>query len=177
MAAKTIKRLPKILKINWVDTRNIKISVLFSTGEDRIIDFAHIFNAVWKITSNDPEYILTIPAEFNKVGLANNTLSWENVLLYLTGTDGKRKKVAFEVGADLLYELSESDEKLIIPIGSLLKKARLAAKLSQNTVAMLSGTSRTYITRLENGKQDVELMTLKKIVEAGLNKHLTISID
>ena len=44
-------------------------------------------------------------------------------------------------------------------------------------MAELSGTSRTYITRLENDKQDIEIMTLKKIVEAGLNRHLSISID
>ena len=43
-------------------------------------------------------------------------------------------------------------------------------------MAERSGTSRTYITRLENDKQDVEMMTLKKIVEAGLNKRLSIAI-
>lgn len=81
------------------------------------------------------------------------------------------------LGADTLYNLSETDEQLSIPIGSLLKNARLSASLSQNDVALLSGTSRTYITRLENGRQDIEMMTLKKIVEAGLNKHLSISIE
>ena len=43
-------------------------------------------------------------------------------------------------------------------------------------MAERSGTSRTYITRLENDKQDVEMMTLKKIVEAGSNKRLSIAI-
>jgi transcriptional regulator with XRE-family HTH domain len=51
------------------------------------------------------------------------------------------------------------------------------SKLSQEKVAELSGISRTYITKLENGKQDVEVRTLKKIVEAGLDKHLTILIE
>jgi len=53
----------------------------------------------------------------------------------------------------------------------------MAAKLSQAEVAELSGTSRTYITKLENDGSDVELMTLKKIVEAGLNKRLKILIQ
>jgi len=76
-----------------------------------------------------------------------------------------------------LYDLSEVDERLTISIGSLFRKVRIAANLSQEKVAELSGTSRTYISKLENDGSDVEIMTLKKIVEAGLNRHLSISID
>ena len=177
MKEKTQKRLPKILKINRIDKKRLTISVLFSDGTDRIIDFDKVFKKDWKVTKSDPEHILLDPSEFVKVSVVNHTLSWGNVDIYITGLDGKKKKVPYEVGADTLYELSVVDEKLIVPIGSLLRKARLAAKLSQNDVAELSGTSRTYITRLESGKQDIEVMTLKKIVEAGLNKHLTISIE
>jgi len=177
MKDKIQKRLPKILKINSIDKKRLKISVLFGNGEDRVIDFDRVFKKDWKVVKGDPECVLFDPAEFAKVGLANHTLSWGNVDLFITGLDGKKKKVPYEVGADTLYELSEADEKLSVPIGSLLRRARLAAKLSQNEVAELSGTSRTYITRLESGKQDVEVMTLKKIVEAGLNKHLMISIE
>ncbi len=177
MRNKTNKRLPKILKINNIDKKNLKISVLFSNGEDRILDFARIFKKEWKVTKGDHEYKLVNPTEFAKVKIANYTLSWDNADVYITGSDGNKKKVPYEVGADTLYELSEVDEKNDFSIGSLFKKARLAAKLSQDKVAELSGTSRTYITRLENDGSDVEIMTLKKIVEAGLNKHLLISID
>jgi DNA-binding XRE family transcriptional regulator len=170
------KRLPKILKINRIDKKNLKISVLFSNGEDRILDFVKIFKKEWKVTKADPEYKLLEPDELAKVKIANYTLSWNNVDVFITGLDKKKMKVAFEVGADTLYDLSEEDEKLKISVGAILKKARLAAKISQEELAKLSGTSRTYITKLENDKQDVEIMTLKKIVEAGLNKHLKISI-
>ena len=176
MENKAHKRLPKILKINSINKKQLKISVLFSNGEDRILDFNKIFKSDWKVTKSDPEYKLMNPAEFEKVKIANHTLSWDNADLFITGFDGKKKKVPYEVGADTLFELSEVDEKLNISIGSLFRKARLAAKLSQEKVAELSGTSRTYITKLENDGSDVEIMTLKKIVEAGLNKHLTISI-
>jgi predicted transcriptional regulator len=116
------------------------------------------------------------PGELEKVKVVNYTLSWENVEVFITSINKQKEKVAFEVGADTLYHLSEEDEELKMSIGATLKKARLAAKLSQEEVAILSGTSRTYITKLENDKQDVEIMTLKKIVEAGLNRHLKISI-
>ena len=177
METKTSKRLPKILKINRIDKKKLIISVLFSDGEDRILDFNKIFKEDWKVVKSDPEYKLFNPNEFAKVKIVNHTLSWDNVDLFITGANGKKVKVSFEVGADTLYDLSIADEKLTLSIGSLFRKARIAAKLSQEQVAELSGTSRTYITKLENNSHDVEIKTLKKIVEAGLNKHLNISID
>lgn len=177
MEHKTHKRLPKILKINRIDKKNLKLSVLFSNGEDRLLDFKRVFKKEWKIAKDDLEYKLLNSNEFARVKIKNHTLSWDNVDVYITGPDNKKVKVPYEVGADTLYALSEVDEKLTISIGALFRKARLAAKKSQEEVARLSGTSRTYITRLENDKQDVEIMTFKKIVEAGLNRHLKISID
>lgn len=171
------KRLPKILKINSVDEKNLMISVLFSTGEDRVLNFGRILTESWKVREEDVEYQLLDPSIFAKVEVVNHTLSWDSVELYMSGLDGEKKSVPYEVGADTLYSLSKEDRSLSFSIGTLLREARLAAKLSQEEVALLSGTSRTYITRLENDKQDIELMTLKKIVEAGLNKHLSISIE
>jgi DNA-binding XRE family transcriptional regulator len=177
MEHKTQKRLPKILKINRIKKNKLKLSVLFSNGEDRILDFEKIFKKDWKITKADPEYKLLTPSEFAKVKVLNHTLSWDNVDLFITGAKGKKVRVPFDVGADTLYDLSEADEKLTVSIGSMFKSARLASNLSQEKVAALAGTSRTYITRLENDGSDLEIMTLKKIVEAGLNKHLSISIE
>ena len=170
------KRLPKILKINRIEKSKLRISVLFSDGSNRVLDFDKILNKVWKVKKSDPEYVLLNPKEFAKVKIEGYTLSWDNVDVYVTWFDKKKVKVPFEVGADVLYELSEVDDALTLSIGTLVKKARIAAKLSQETVAALSGTSRTYITKLESNKGDIELMTLKKIVEAGLGKSLNISI-
>ncbi len=176
MENKTHKRLNKILRINRIDKKKLCVSILFSNGEDRILDFENILKKEWKVTKADPEYKLLNPVEFAKVKLERHTLSWSNIEFNIKGLDGKKTKAPFEVDADTLFELSELDPQLTISIGSILWKARLAAKLTQHEVAVLSGTSRTYITRLESDKQEIEIMTLKKIVEAGLNKHLTISI-
>ena len=174
---KSHKRLPKILRINRIDKDRLVVSVLFSTGEDRILNFNNIFKNIWKINKDDPEYKLLNPNEFAKVKIEKHTLIWNNVILVITDFDNNSKKISFDIGADTLYELSEIDSKLNISIGTLFRRARLAAKKSQEEVAELSGTSRTYITKLENDKQDIEVMTLKKIVEAGLNKQLNISIE
>lgn len=178
METKKKKRLPKILKINRIDKKRLCISVLFSNGEDRLLDFSRIFKEVWKITKKDFEYPLLDPNEFAKVKLANHTLSWNNIEIAIIGfnSNNKKTKVPYSIGADTLYPLSEIDKKLNISIGSMFRKARLAAHKSQEEVAKRSGTSRTYITRLENDKQDVEIRTFKKLVEAGLDKQLRISI-
>src|SRR6187431_2520099 len=115
------KRMPKILKINRIEKKTLKISVLFSNGEDRLLDFNRILKKEWKSTKADPEYVLLNPDHFVKAKVVNHTLSWDNVALYITGLDMKKIKVPFEVGADTLYDLSTEDEKLKISIGSLFK--------------------------------------------------------
>jgi DNA-binding XRE family transcriptional regulator len=163
------KRIPKILKINNINKKDLKISVLFSNGEDRIIDFWKIFNDKWKIKKNDVEYKLLSPIEFAKVTVINHSLC-------ITGKNNLKRQVPYQIGADTLFELSDLDSSMSFSIGEMFRKARLKAKKSQVEVAESAGTSRTYITRLENNQQDVEIMTLKKLIEAGLNKHLRISI-
>lgn len=172
------KRLPRILKINRIEKENLLISVLFSNGENRILDFKRILKKDWKVKKSDPDYVLYKPDIFENVVVGEfHGLSWAGVKLSMNDfVTGEEKQVPFDVGADTLYDLSQPDEFLNFSIGAMVKKARLAAKLSQEEVAKLSGTSRTYITRLENDKQDIELMTLKRIVEAGLNRRLQISI-
>jgi len=44
-------------------------------------------------------------------------------------------------------------------------------------LAEKSRTPRFYISRLENNKTDIELSTFRKIVEAGLGKHLKLVIE
>ena len=61
--------------------------------------------------------------------------------------------------------------------GSLIRRARKKAGLTQEQLAERSGTSRFYISRIENNKTDVELSTFRKIVEAGLGKHLKLVIE
>ena len=61
-------------------------------------------------------------------------------------------------------------------IGALLKDERLQAKLTQEQLANKIGAKKSYISRVENGKTDIQLSTLYKIFEVGLSKQITISI-
>ncbi len=58
----------------------------------------------------------------------------------------------------------------------MIREARLKSGLTQQDLAVKSGTTRTYISRIENDRSDLELATLRKIIETGLGKRLDILI-
>jgi HTH-type transcriptional regulator/antitoxin HipB len=61
-------------------------------------------------------------------------------------------------------------------ISEMLKDARQKAKLTQEQLAEKVGTKKSYISRLENGKCDIQLSTLYKIFEDGLGKRISLLI-
>lgn len=167
-------KIPRILKINWI--KGLSISVVFNNGESRIIDFRNFLKKI-KMNKDAPAFILFDPNEFAKVKLEGNTLSWENVEQYITQKNGDKIKVPYEIGADVLFKNSQSEKSdFSLKIGQMIKKARLKSGLTQEDLAAKSGTSRSYISRIENERSDLELNTLKKIIETGLGKKLDISI-
>ena len=167
-------KIPRILKINWVD--GLSISVIFNNGESRIIDFKKVLSKAG-IDKNSSVSILLDPEEFKKVEIKNNTLSWSNVEQFITLRDGQKKRVPFEIGADILLKFSEPEKtEMAIRIGQQIRKARLKSGLTQQELALMSGTSRTYISRIENDRSDIELATLRKIIETGLGKQMQIVI-
>jgi len=61
-------------------------------------------------------------------------------------------------------------------ISESLKAARREAKLTQEQLAEKAGTKKSYISRLENGNCDIQLSTLYRIFEDGLDKKISIII-
>lgn len=62
-------------------------------------------------------------------------------------------------------------------ISETLKEARREAKMTQEQLATKVGTKKSYISRLENGKCDIQLSTLYKIFEFGLGKKINLVIE
>lgn len=167
-------KFPRILKINRID--GLKISVVFNNGESRVIDFNKVLKSAG-VNDNSPEYILFNKEEFSRVEIQGYTLSWLNVEQYITSKNGEKVQVPYEIGPDVLYEYSEPEiSDITIKIGQILKTARIESGLTQEALAQKSGTTRTYISRIENDRSDLEIATLKKIVEIGLGRQLDISI-
>ena len=61
-------------------------------------------------------------------------------------------------------------------LGVLLKEARQKSKMTQQELAEKSGTKKSYISRIESGKSEIQLSTLIRIIKLGLGKDLKISI-
>lgn len=62
-------------------------------------------------------------------------------------------------------------------IGVMLQEARLKKGLTQQELADKVGTSKSYISKIENNIKEARLSTLKKIVELGFGGHVELSIN
>lgn len=61
-------------------------------------------------------------------------------------------------------------------ISEMLKEGRKAAGITQEQLAGKIGTKKSYISRIENGKADIQLSTLFKIFETGLGRKIRLTI-
>ncbi len=61
-------------------------------------------------------------------------------------------------------------------LGTLLHEARLKKGMTQAELAKKVGTTKSYISKIENNVKEVRLSTLQKIVQLGLGGHLDLSI-
>ena len=62
-------------------------------------------------------------------------------------------------------------------VGELIKAERKKRNMTQTELAERSGTKRTYISRIENGRSDILLNTLHKIIETGLGKKTNVTLE
>jgi len=167
-------KMPRILKINWI--KDLSISVVFNNGESRIVDFRKLLREIG-IDKDSPASILFNEGEFAKAELLNNSVIWINVEHFINLKNNKMLKVPFEIGADVLLKYSYPEKSdTMIKIGKLVRDARLNSGMSQHALALASGTSKTYISKIELDRLDVQLATLKKIIEIGLGKRLEITV-
>lgn len=61
-------------------------------------------------------------------------------------------------------------------LGVLIQQARQEKGLTQEQLAELAGTNKSYISKLEKDLKDVRFSTLQRIIKDGLGGQLQISI-
>ncbi len=61
-------------------------------------------------------------------------------------------------------------------LGVLIQQARQKKGLTQEQLAELAGTNKSYISKLERNLKDIRFSTLQRIINEGLGGHLEISI-
>jgi HTH-type transcriptional regulator/antitoxin HipB len=62
-------------------------------------------------------------------------------------------------------------------LGVLLQELRKEKGLTQEELAEKCGTTKTYISRIENDASDIRLSTLMRIIQEGLGGQLKLSVD
>ena len=91
-----------------------------------------------------------------------NAKNFDELLDIKYGKIGTEKRDVFEEKAQYFV------------ISEILKEARKEAKMTQEQLAEKIGTKKSYISRLENGKCDIQLSTLYRIFQFGLGKRVNL---
>jgi transcriptional regulator with XRE-family HTH domain len=58
----------------------------------------------------------------------------------------------------------------------MLQQARLEKGMTQEELAVKVGTTKSYISKIENNLKEVRISTLQKIIELGLGGQLELAI-
>ncbi len=81
------------------------------------------------------------------------------------GKVGSKKRTEFEIKAKAFA------------IGEIVKEERHLAKITQEELAKRIGAKKSFISRIENGRSDIQLSTLYRLIELGLGKKVSLTID
>lgn len=81
------------------------------------------------------------------------------------GKKGTEKRDKFEEGFEAFK------------LGVMIQELRKEKGLTQEQLAEKCGTTKTYISRIENNASDIRLSTLMRIVREGLGGSLRLSVD
>ncbi len=106
---------------------------------------------------------MNMTTEEKNNAILNSGDDYEEILDIQYGKKGTPGRDAFDRDAEAFI------------LAERLKQERLNAGLTQEQLAAKIGTKKSYISRIENGKTDVQLSTLFKIFQ-GLGKRVSITI-
>ena len=81
------------------------------------------------------------------------------------GKRGTKKREEFEQGFETFK------------LGIMMKDLRKSRGLTQEQLAIKCGTTKYYISRIENNASDIRLSTLIRILHDGLGAQLRLNID
>ena len=95
----------------------------------------------------------------------NNLTNWDDHLDEKYGERGTATREIFQ------------EEFESFRIGALIQEARKNRNLTQQQLADKVGTTKSYISRIENNASDIRLSTLMRIIREGLGGSLKLSLD
>ncbi len=93
-----------------------------------------------------------------------NLTSFDEHLDEQYGKRGTAKRTEFEIKAKAFL------------IGEVIKDERRLANLTQEQLADKIGAKKSFISRIENGKSDIQLSTLYRLLEFGLGRKIELLV-
>jgi DNA-binding XRE family transcriptional regulator len=96
---------------------------------------------------------------------SKNLTSWDDHLNQKYGETGTQTREKYE------------QEFESFKLGVLIQEARKQRHLTQEELALKVGTTKNYISRVENDASDIRLSTLMRIITDGLGGHLKLTLD
>lgn len=94
-----------------------------------------------------------------------NLTSFDEHLTKQYGKIGTKKRTVFEIKAKAFA------------IGEIIKEERKLSQMTQEQLAVKTGTRKSFISRIENGHSDIQLSTLYRLLEVGLGKTVSLTIS
>jgi len=100
-----------------------------------------------------------------KKTLNKNLTSFQDHLDQQYGKRGTPKREKFEEGFEAFK------------LGVMIQELRKENGLTQEQLAEKCGTTKNYISRIENNASDIRLSTLMRIIREGFGKQLRLFVD
>lgn len=100
-----------------------------------------------------------------KKQINKNLTSFEELLDEQYGKRGTKKREAYE------------QEFEAFKLGVLIQEMREKNNLTQEQLAAKCGTTKSYISRIENNASDIRLSTLMRIINEGFGGRLHLSVQ
>ena len=97
--------------------------------------------------------------------IMKDIITFDEHLIERYGEVGTEKRTNFDIKAKAFA------------IGEIIREARKEANLTQEELAKKTGTQKSFISRIENGRSDIQLSTLYKLVEIGFGRQINLTIS
>jgi DNA-binding XRE family transcriptional regulator len=95
----------------------------------------------------------------------SNLTSFDDLLDKEYGKKGTPERDKFEEGFEAFK------------LGAMIQELRKEEGLTQEQLAKRCGTTKNYISRIENDASDIRLSTLMRIIREGFGKKLKLSLE
>jgi len=163
-------KTPRVVKIK--DLKGHRITALWNDGTTRLHNFEPELES-WK---EYPGYkMLTNKSIFGSVEVSEDgCLTWPNVTYDEQPSKDSDDWITFDT--DRMYEEGEvlSERHPALKLAHLVSSIRQSLGLTQEQVAVRTGVTKSYISKIERGVTDINLGTFEWLLEFGFGKRIEI---